>query len=359
MDREPNYWLALFSDAGWRGFQAHGARVMGFREQRWRMVQRMRPGDYLLCYLTGISRFIGLLVVTAPPYLDSAPLWSSDPLPARVAVKPSVLLTPETAIPLTELRAQLSLFADRPGSWTVPLRHSPGHWPRPDGEQVAEALLQAQVEPVVRTLPQGGRQPTGLADFGVAYTSESATPVNVSGFREPASHSELQWLLLKLGNDMGLDVWVARNDRGRAYAGQRFSALPRLLAALPRQFEPATMTVIELIDVLWLRQGAILAAFEIECTTTIYSGLLRMADLIALQPNARIPLYLVAPEARRGKVMREINRPTFARLQPPLAQVCRYLPSGALRQRYQDVLTLLPYVDPAFIDAVAEPCQRA
>ena len=124
----------------------------------------------------------------------------------------------------------------------------------------------------------------------------------------------MQGLLLQLGCDMGLDVWVARNDRSRGVNGNRFSDLPRVKSDLPLQFDEATNKTIELIDVLWLRGNAIVAAFEIECTTSIYSGLLRMADLITMQPNLNIPLYLVAPDERRNKVMTEVNRPTFSRL---------------------------------------------
>jgi hypothetical protein len=52
-----------------------------------------------------------------------------------------------------------------------------------------------------------------------------------------------------------------------------------------------------------------------------------MADLIALQPNLNIPLYIVAPADRREKVISEINRPTFRRLDPPMAEeVSRYRP---------------------------------
>jgi hypothetical protein len=40
------------------------------------------------------------------------------------------------------------------------------------------------------------------------------------------------------------------------------------------------------------------AAFQIEITTSIYSGLLRLADLLARQPNLNITLFLVAPEDR-------------------------------------------------------------
>lgn len=60
---------------------------------------------------------------------------------------------------------------------------------------------------------------------------------------------------------------------------------------LPQQFEPATTRTIELIDLLWLDGGAFVAAFEVESTTSIYSGLLRMSDLLAKQPNISIPSF--------------------------------------------------------------------
>jgi len=53
---------------------------------------------------------------------------------------------------------------------------------------------------------------------------------------------------------------------------------------MPRQFDDATNRTIELIDVLWLESDAIIAAFEVEHTTTIYSGLLRMSNLVSMQP---------------------------------------------------------------------------
>ena len=78
---------------------------------------------------------------------------------------------------------------------------------------------------------------------------------------------------------------------------------------LPTQFNEATNRTIELIDVLWLKGNSIVAAFEVECTTAVYSGLLRMSDLLALQPNLNIKLYIVAPDERKDKVEQEIRRP--------------------------------------------------
>src|SRR5207249_1214253 len=113
--------------------------------------------------------------------------------------------------------------------------------------------------------------------------------------------------------------------------------LPRIKQTLPVQFDEATNRTIELIDVLWLRGNAIVAAFEIESTTSIYSGLLRMADLISMQPNLNIPLYLVAPGQRQGKVLQEVNRPTFAHLSPPLNRICRFISFSTLQQRISEL----------------------
>jgi hypothetical protein len=67
-------------------------------------------------------------------------------------------------------------------------------------------------------------------------------------------------------------------------------------------------------------------AFEVEHTTSIYSGLLRMADLLALQPNMDIKLHIVAPAARRDKVFQEIKRPVFSLLERgPLDERCTYM----------------------------------
>ena len=113
----------------------------------------------------------------------------------------------------------------------------------------------------------------------------------------------------------------------------------------------------ELIDVLWLDRNAIVAAFEIESTTSIYSGLLRMADLVAMQPNLNIPLFLVAPEERREKVFTKVNRPTFSRLDPRLAEICRYISFDALRERLAQVKDFVRYLKPDFLEDLSEACE--
>jgi hypothetical protein len=90
---------------------------------------------------------------------------------------------------------------------------------------------------------------------------------------------------------------------------------------------------IELIDVLWLKGNSFVAAFEVECTTSVYSGSLRMADLLALQPNLNIRLFLVASGERRSKVEQEIRRPTFSLRDRPPNELCGFIPFNKLTER--------------------------
>jgi len=66
-----NYWLDLFTGKTWEEFKKHGAKVSGFRKTRHRRAKDIRPGDYLICYLTGLSRFIGVLEVKSECYTGS------------------------------------------------------------------------------------------------------------------------------------------------------------------------------------------------------------------------------------------------------------------------------------------------
>jgi hypothetical protein len=366
-----NYWLDLFTWETWQEFLAAGAETSGFRESRWKTVQQMKPGDYLLCYMTGISRWIGMLEVTSSGFRDETAIWKGAVFPCRVRVKVVVKLTPETAVPIHLLKEQLSMFQNMasPASWTGMFRGSPNKMKPSDGDVIVSALLEAARNPVERSFDPAklnyvprtfqtghGEEVTIPEDEESPHHASRDTSGEVET-KETTTHEEVQSLLLKLGADMGFYTWVARNDRSREVKGQKLADLPRVKRDLPLQFDEATNKTVELIDVLWLKGNAIVAAFEIESTTSIYSGLLRMSDLIAMQPNLNIPLYLVAPDERREKVVTEVNRPTFSRLSPPLNAMCRFIPFSLLRQRLSQVGSLARYLKPDFLDELSESCQ--
>lgn len=259
-----NYWLDLFTGITWKEFLSAGGEVSGFRERRWKTVQRIKPGDYLLCYLTGVSRFIGILEVVSKAFRDDSPIWKDEDFPCRLKVKVVVKLTPETAVPVHDLRDELTIFQNlkSPIAWTGHFRGSPAKWKPQDGEAVVRAVMEAKDNPIVRPVDPAKlkRRPkafkTKIGSVTVPEADEPEERVEEI-VKEPTLHAEMQWLLLKLGNDMGLGIWVARNDRGREVHGKKFVDLPRLKDELPLQFDEATNRIIEHIDVLWLKGNAL------------------------------------------------------------------------------------------------------
>ena len=129
---------------------------------------------------------------------------------------------------------------------------------------------------------------------------------------EESEHTQIQYLLIKVGRALKYDVYVARNDRHRSYDGQSFALLT--IPTLPQMGWPQeAMDTTSLIDVIWLKPGTseIVSAFEIEKSTSIYSGILRMEDLARSIPECTCHFYLVAPNRREKEVIAQLNRPAF------------------------------------------------
>lgn len=360
-----NYWLDLFTVETWEEFRSNGSSISGFSESSLKTVQQMKHGDYLLCYLTRASRWVGVLEVVGDAFVDSSEIWKSQTYPNRVPVRPIIELEPEIGVPVLEMRDQLSVFQglSNPNLWSGPFRRSPTKWKNVDGELVFQALEEASSHPVRR--PMKNRKSSeidlqlplpGPQEEDVLIIPEAERPEIVAGVSEGSEHTEIQYLLMKLGADMGFDVHVARNDPGREWQGQRLGAMPRRREQLPQQFDPTTNKTVELIDLLWLHGNAIVAAFEIESTTSIYSGLLRMSDLLAMQPNIAIPLFLVAPEDRRDKVIQQVNRPTFGRMTQPLVDVCRFISFETLREALSSAHPYVKYLKSDWLQTISESC---
>lgn len=153
---------------------------------------------------------------------------------------------------------------------------------------------------------------------------------------EIKEHTRIQWMLIKFGRAAGYTVWVPASDRGKEFNSERFMSLT--IPELPNfGFDFVTNQTISNIDVLWFEGNVIHKAFEIESTTSIYSGLLRMSDLVLSQPNITIDLHIVAALRRRELVRKNILRPTFARLKSK----CSYISFEEVNTKYELVKSIL------------------
>jgi len=127
---------------------------------------------------------------------------------------------------------------------------------------------------------------------------------------DASDHLRMQWLLLKMGRQAGETVWAPRNDQQRITDEYKFGDFAESFAAgLDTQVK-----YVENIDVVWKEEFRIDAAFEIENSTSIYSGLLRFADLTMVAPNTLYPMFIVAPRERRNRVREQLTRPSFRHL---------------------------------------------
>lgn len=147
--------------------------------------------------------------------------------------------------------------------------------------------------------------------------------------RVPTEHDEMQWRLIRLGQLAKCDVWVPKNDQPKHYQGNQFRdyVLHEFHQTLdvPRS--------IENIDVVWkFGPYSIKSAFEIEHSTSIYSGILRLSDLRAEAPNSNYPLFIVSSEDRKRRVFEELRRPTFSGPCLRLNEVIRFLGYEKVRE---------------------------
>lgn len=157
--------------------------------------------------------------------------------------------------------------------------------------------------------------------------------------REESEHTQVQHMLIRIGRALGYQAYVARNDRHRTCHGESFALLT--ISTLPDIGAPAdVMDTVGLIDVLWLSadRAKIVCAFEIEKSTSIYSGILRMKDLARSLPGQGCHFYLVAPDKRETEVLAQMHRPAFLDGTPdfPLG----YIPFDILRRHCDALCTL-------------------
>ncbi len=148
------------------------------------------------------------------------------------------------------------------------------------------------------------------------------------------THTEIQGWLRDLGRALGFDVWIAANDHSRAYLSGKLA--DQCLDRLPNSVAGGGDAV-ALIDVIWFNADGIpAAAFEVEHTTSIYSGIVRLLDLAqGSDVGSAVPLFLVAPDNREKEVREQLHRPAFRTSATALH--LRYLPYGELEKHRESI----------------------
>ena len=351
-----NYYTDLFSPETYKAFSNSDRSVSGFRLTQRTAANRVQIGDRFICYVTRLSRWVGLLEVLSTAFVDDSPIFQNedDPFVVRFKVKPIVWLTEEQSIPIHQEEIWNALSFTRSydknySTWTGKVRRSLNEFDDVDAHFLEKVLIQQARDRRVFELSQQDlkklvthRIRTADKVISVTVPDDSHQDEDDSVVQTPTDIREsikIQALIASTGAKMGFKIWLPKNDRPAVFAELNGDTLP-VLDVLPVNYDDTTVKTIERIDVLWLKGRTIVRAFEVEHSTSIYSGLLRMADLLALQPNMDINLHIVAPYSRREKVFQELRRPVFSLLDKgPLSESCTYISYDSFRE-----LASLPHI---------------
>lgn len=168
-----------------------------------------------------------------------------------------------------------------------------------------------------------------------------------SNISEP--HLNAQYILKELANILEIDVFIARNDQNKVF-NEEFLG-DGTLDVIPYENIPKeSKNIISLIDVIWFKNSVPHAAFEIETTTSISSGLLRFSDLIYTL-NIPIELYIVTTRNREKKLKKELNRPIFKNTS--ISQRCKVIYLDDLKALYKLAKPLNGYIKNNILDRIA------
>lgn len=250
--------------------------------------------------------------------------WPAYYVSARQALEEDVLFTP-TAQPVDDYFAFRGAFLALAGALDVSC------W---ELEHLLSWYTERSIaEPTIETPPTST---TAAAEQGQQTDAAAISETLPETAPTPTAHTRVQWLLAQMGKQLGCNVWIAANDQGRSHMGTRLGDMS--VRSLPNLgLDPATQKIISLIDVLWIRgTHQVVAAFEVEHTTSIYSGLLRLSDLVATSPNLSFPLFIVTPEERIEQVRKELLRPTFQTLE--LNKRCGYFSEEMLHAEAESIM---------------------
>jgi hypothetical protein len=119
MGDQSQTWILTGSLDNFRATRERDFRLIGAKEKRRLMAERIHPGDEIVFYVTGVQAFGGVILVTSEMFEDRAKVWPGkpgkvDPYPWRFETEPVVVLDEDRFIPAVELVGELEHAAKWP-----------------------------------------------------------------------------------------------------------------------------------------------------------------------------------------------------------------------------------------------------
>ncbi len=313
-----------------------------------------QKGDYLVFIVD--KALSGYAEVSGEPFQSHEKVWDDGTFPYRIPIKFRQIIPKNERIPiLGEVRDILVKQWGNSYGWGILNQQLITN---SAAEKLMNAFtsrpnnlleIQSSLAQFLQEADQQRKNSSAVKKVRVP-SKEYQPPLEISASEDDSAHSKAQSALIELGRITGCSVWVASNDRNRSFNGKTLG--DRCLEQFPNMgLSDEATRKISLIDVIWIKQNAPVCAFEVETTTSIYSGILRMSDLISVVPALNVKLYIVAPKERQDKVGNELTRPTFKRI--GLNDFCKFIPLEELNKLLSKVEGFGGHIHPTIVDKIA------
>lgn len=126
--------------------------------------------------------------------------------------------------------------------------------------------------------------------------------------RKIDSHEKAEAFLLSLGMVLGYDTYTP--DKGRTVEGQKLGDIATL-KELPYFGSEKIMETAENIDVVWVKEEWPEMFFEVEHSTGVTPGLLRIYQVAE---KLNVKCFIIAPREMIQKFKKEIEKPPFNKI---------------------------------------------
>lgn len=142
-------WLLVSSAGNFEKSRAVGFASAAMKSRHRRKWERVRPGDRVLFYITGVKAFGGVCRVTGEPFESHDVVWTSDGKPAedypwRFPTEPVAVLSPDRFVPAEPLAREMEHPRRWPAeNWTLAFQGNVHELSDSDADLIEAAIRRA------------------------------------------------------------------------------------------------------------------------------------------------------------------------------------------------------------------------
>jgi hypothetical protein len=219
------------------------------------------------------------------------------------------------------------VLADTSEALLVPARWM---WDRRNRFSADDKQFKLEVDKQLRLrTPKGAGKSLNLTEFreqfAILRTDASISPPQVAPKPVQAKHAALQGMLLEMGQVRGFDTFTP--NRSSRFKNRKLGEIATV-SSLP-SYPGINNNIVRQIDVVWLDKSFPTHAFEIELTTGIWSGLVRLGELKRLATA-----FHVITDSDEGAFRRRIAGDIFSEI----VDRCHHGSAGDVHRLYEEEL---------------------